>query len=239
MYTLCPQCETVHSLHARQLATAAGKVRCARCDTTFQSLDALYDEYPDKHQEPCRRQQDADPPELGRKPAPRLPAQDDAPPARAEPARWPWFTLLALLVIATGVNLAWTASDLIPRDGALAATLHRWSIPGFEPPPPFRDPSRIHLLTRDMHEHPTRPGVLVLSATFVNLADQGQPYPEVMVALKNSDDRVLAARIFEPADYLIEAPAPEAKLSSGEQVPLLLEFADPGERATGFELTFR
>ena len=90
-----------------------------------------------------------------------------------------------------------------------------------------------------MHDHPTRPGVLVLSATFVNLADQGQPYPEIMVALKNSDDRILAARVFQPADYLIQPPDSGAELSSGQQVPLLLEFADPGELATGFELTFR
>jgi predicted Zn finger-like uncharacterized protein len=240
MYTLCPQCESVHSLDARQLATAAGKVRCARCDTAFQALDALYDEYPDQQKVPFKRQHDAEPPELGRKPPPRVPAQDAPPPVKTDPAsRRLWVVLLALLIIATIVNVAWTARDVIPRDGALAATLHRWSIPGFEPPPPFRDPTRIHLLTRDMHDHPTRPGVLVLSATFVNLAEEGQPYPEVMVALKNSDDRILAARIFAPADYLIEAPTSDAKLGSGEQVPLILEFADPGEVATGFELTFR
>jgi predicted Zn finger-like uncharacterized protein len=239
MYTLCPQCETVHSLEARQLATAAGKVRCARCDTTFQALDALYDQYPDSHQAPYRRKQLADPPVLGRKPSSRPPTAEIISPMHDEPKRWPWFMLLTVLVIATGVNLAWTARDLIPRDGELAATLHRWSVPGFEPPAPFRDPSRIHLLTRDMHEHPTRPGVLVLSATFVNLAEQDQPYPEVLVALKNSDDRILAARVFAPADYLIDTPGPDEKLSPGQQVPLLLEFADPGERATGFELTFR
>lgn len=239
MYTLCPQCETVYSLDAGHLATAAGRVRCARCDTTFHALDALYDQYPDKHQVPFRRQHDAPPQALGRKPSPRLPAQEIAPPVQDEPTRWPWVTLLTVLVIATAVNLAWTARDLIPRDGELADTLHRWSIPGFKPPPPFRDPSRIHLLTRDMHGHPTRSGVLVLSATFVNLADRGQPYPEVVVALKNSDDRVLAARVFKPSDYLAQPPDPDAKLSSGQQVPILLEFSDPGERATGFELTFR
>lgn len=239
MYTLCPQCETVHPLDASQLATAGGRVRCARCETTFQALDALYDQYPDDRQTPCKRRQDARPPELGRKPAPRGPAQGHVPPVQAEQPRWPWVALLAVLGIVTLANLAWTARDLIPRDGELATTLHRWSVPGFEPPPPFRDPSRIHLLTRDMHNHPTRAQVLVLSATFVNLADQAQPYPEVMVALKDPEDRVLAARVFEPGDYLIQPPGPDAKLASGQQVPLLLEFADPGERATGFELTFR
>ena len=239
MYTLCPQCETVHSLNASQLATASGLVRCARCDTNFQALDALYNQYPDSHQVPSRRQQGAEPPILGRKPTQRLPVQEAGPSNQAEPTRPAWILILSVLVIATIVNLAWTARDLIPRDGELAATLHRWSIPGFEPPPEFRDPSRIHLLTRDMHEHPTRPGVLVLSATFVNLADREQPYPEVYVALKNADDRILAARVFEPGDYLVEDPGPDTSLSSGQQVPLLLEFADPGELATGFELTFR
>ncbi|MEE4175050.1 MAG: zinc-ribbon and DUF3426 domain-containing protein [Xanthomonadales bacterium] len=239
MYTLCPQCETAHSLDARQLATAGGKVRCVRCGMTFQALDALYDQYPDRRQAPHKRQPDAAPPELGRKPAPRLPAHTDTPPVQPETPRWPWIALLAVLAVATAINLAWTARDLVPRDGELAATLHRWSVPGFEPPPPYRDPSRIHLLTRDMHDHPTRPRVLVLSATFVNLSDRSQPYPEVMVALKDPEDRVLAARVFAPGDYLIQPPGPDAELASGQQVPLLLEFADPGERATGFELTFR
>ncbi len=89
-----------------------------------------------------------------------------------------------------------------------------------------------------MHDHPTRPGILVLSATFVNLAGQSQPYPDVAVALRDSENRTVAARRFSPADYLLQPPGEGVRLASGQQVPILLEFADPGERATGFEITF-
>ncbi|MEM1413148.1 MAG: zinc-ribbon and DUF3426 domain-containing protein [Pseudomonadota bacterium] len=241
MYTLCPKCDAVHPLNARQLATAGGSVQCARCGHIYQALDSLYDDYPDQRREPAKREEDAKPPEVGRKPAPSMPAADLSPPVVDEkPAavRWAWAGALVVLTLATVLNLAWTFRDALPRDGALARTLHALKVPGFKPPAAFRDPTRIHLLTRDVHGHPTREGILVLSATFINLAEQGQPYPDVSVALKNPEDQIIAARRFLPADYLAAAPGDGALLAPGQQVPILLEFADPGERATGFELRF-
>ena len=47
MYTVCPNCSSVHALKAVTLASSSGKVRCARCGETFSALDALYDDYPD------------------------------------------------------------------------------------------------------------------------------------------------------------------------------------------------
>lgn len=239
MFTLCPQCHYVHTLGAAELAPRAGLVRCVRCEHSFNALDRLYDDYPDGRREAHARNAAAPVPELGRKPAPSAPVQDMEPPVRAQPLRWPWIALVSLLALATLVNLAWTFRDAVPRDGALATTLDRLSVPGFEPPAPYRDPSRIHLVTRDIHDHPTRPGVLVLSATFVNLAPEAQPYPDLAVTLRDRDNRAIAARLFSPADYLVSAPGADRLLAPDEQVPVLLEFADPGEQATGFELDFR
>lgn len=238
MFTLCPNCESVHAVNAGQLSAARGLLRCARCETTFQALDMLYDDYPDRRRTEQDTTADTPPPEVGRKPAPAFPAAMEAPPAAKPPRRWPWAIALMALFLATLVNLAWTFRTAIPPDSPVVQTLQRLSVPGFEPAPPFRDPSRIHLLARDMHDHPTRPGVLVLSATFVNLADQAQPYPDVAVSLRDSENRAVAARRFEPADYLLQPPGEGARLASGQQVPILLEFADPGARATGFEITF-
>jgi len=239
VYTLCPQCSSVHRLGAAELAARSGEVRCARCGKVFNALDRLYDDYPDGRRTAHGRVEGAEPPEVGRKPAPDFPAEPDEAPVSPRATRWPWIAALTVLALATAVNVAWTLRDVVPRDGALARTLHALSVPGFEPPAPFRDPTRIHLVTRDIHDHPSRAGVLVLSATFVNLADRAQPYPELAVTLKDADDRPIAARVFAPTDYLVQAPGPEALLPPDQQVPVLLEFADPGERATGFELDFR
>lgn len=238
MYTLCPNCDSVHSLNAEQMAADQGYVRCARCETRFCALEHLFDDYPDKQSTAAINT--AETPEIGRKPRPKAPAESTEPPVPQgeSKSRWPWTIAVSLLVIATLINLTWTFREAIPKDGAAARMLDSLGAPGFAPPPPFRDPSRIHLVARDIHDHPSRPGVLVLSATFINLADQAQPYPEVAIVLKNSDNKPLAARRFQPQDYLLEAPTEATSLDPNEQVPILLEFADPGERATGYEITF-
>lgn len=239
MYTVCPNCSSVHALKAVTLASSSGKVRCARCGETFSALDALYDDYPDGRRKAEGPRAGETLPELGRKPAPDVPRRLDDPPATDSPAaRRRWLAALGVLLVVTTINLFLTFRDEIPRDSALGSLFERWSVPGFEPRQPYRDPTRIHLLSRDIHAHPTRPGVLVLSATFTNLADQAQAFPDVSVALKNPEGHVIAARRFEPADYLVRAEDVDPRLGPGQQVPLLLEFADPGERATGFELRF-
>lgn len=237
MYTLCPNCDSVHPLTAEQLAAGKGKVRCARCETTFDALQQLFDDYPDKQRTPPAPDR-PETPEVGRKPSPGIPAASLEPPVQERKPRWPWGLAAGLLLIATALNLSWTFRDKIPKDGGMARLLDSAGLPGFAPPPPFRDPSRIHLLTRDIHDHPSRAGVLVLSATFINLAEQAQPYPEIAIVLKNSDNQPLAARRFAAKDYLLRAPGANALLDPNEQVPILLEFADPGERATGYDISF-
>lgn len=236
MFTLCPNCDSVHPLNAGQLAADLGYVRCARCTTRFSALEHLFDDYPDKSSKAAENT--AETPEVGRKPLPEIPAEPLGPPVQETKASWPWTVAISILVLATVVNLTWTFRDAIPKQGATARMLDGLGVPGFAPPPPFRDPSRIHLVSRDIHNHPTREGVLVLSATFINLADQAQPYPEVAIVLTNADNQPLAARRFQPQDYLLKAPDADERLDPNEQVPILLEFADPGEKATGYDITF-
>jgi len=236
VYTLCPQCDSVHPLSAEQLAADQGYVRCARCSTRFSALEHLFDDYPDKHGTAAGNTGET--PEIGRKPAPRIPAEPLEPPVQERKPRWPWALAVSVLILATAINLTWTFRDAIPKQGATARMLDGLGVPGFTPPPPYRDPSRIHLVARDIHDHPSREGVLVLSATFINLAEQAQPYPEIAIVLTNADNQPLAARRFQPQDYLLHAPMADDSLDPNEQVPILLEFADPGERATGYEITF-
>jgi len=47
MYTECPSCSTLFKVTTGQLKTAAGKVRCGRCNTVFNALERLSDELPE------------------------------------------------------------------------------------------------------------------------------------------------------------------------------------------------
>lgn len=236
MFTLCPRCQSVHRLSAAALRKASGRIQCPQCQHRFNALDHLSDDYPDRRrgQQEQRKETDA----LTLQQAVREDLLVRVGPHPSVPATRAWQGLLVILVLVTVANLGWALRGHIPIESALGQQLGRWGVAQFLPPEPFRDASGIHLISRDIHAHPSRPGVLVLSATFINLADQAQPYPEMRLNMLNSEGQALAARSFSPSEYLSTSATRESLLNPDQQVPFLLEFADPGEKAVGFELLF-
>jgi hypothetical protein len=224
------------------LKRGSGRLDCTQCGRPFNALERLSDEYPDLAREAQRRRYEEDTAAQleagadGR--AGRSSAGPALPAAPGDSANWPWYLAVAALCLITLVNIAWALRGELPVDSALAMRLHQAGVAGFAPAPEYRDPGRIHLVTRDIHPHPTRPGVLVLSATFVNLAEREQAYPGLTLSLLDTEGHWLAARQFEPTQYLAAESLAGAMLQPDQHVPMLLEFADPGEQAVGFELVF-
>jgi len=89
-----------------------------------------------------------------------------------------------------------------------------------------------------MHSHPTRAGILVLSLTFVNLAQRPQMFPTLEITLLDGSNQPIAQRRFQPTDYLRNGADTESGLATDVFLPVLLELGDPGERAVGFEIQF-
>ena len=234
MFTRCPHCQAVHALNARLLSTAGGKAVCGQCQKPFSAVRHLFDDYPEGP-DTAPDGSAGEPPVLGEDrdvaPAP-APALAENPPR----SRLAWRLTAVLLVGITLLNVAWTFREASRETPWLHDRLVSLGLA--EPEAPFRDPSRIHIVSRDLHAHPSRGDVLVLSATFVNLADQSQPYPELVLTLKDQDNRPLAGRVFRPREYLREGFDAARLLQPGSHVPILLEFSDPGEDAVGFELAF-
>lgn len=227
MFTRCPKCQTVHTLNATLLAHGSGIVRCGYCDCNFNALAQLFDHWPDSDTPPSRP--DAEPPVLeiagG---SPHFPGRKAREPEVADtksPNRAAWVAVFVLLAVITLSHLAWTFRE--PLLGLAQAPAEEV----------FRDPSKIHLVSRDLHQHPNRAGTLVLSASFVNRASQDQPYPDISLTLFDAAGQPLGRRLFTPRDYLPGSEA-QALLAPQVHVPILLEFIDPGERAVGFELEF-
>jgi len=102
----------------------------------------------------------------------------------------------------------------------------------------LKDPQHIQLVSRDMHTHPTRAGILVLSLTFVNLAERNQVYPELEITLMNGTNQPVAQRRLQAADYLRPGADTQAGLAADVYLPVLLELGDPGDQAVGFEIRF-
>jgi predicted Zn finger-like uncharacterized protein len=68
--------------------------------------------------------------------------------------------------------------------------------------PARQDLQAVRLLSRDVRPHPRYRDALLVDATFMNAADFSQPYPVLQLKFSDTSGNLLAARRFEPAEYL-------------------------------------
>ena len=149
-----------------------------------------------------------------------------------------WKIILVLLIAVTACNIAWTFRESLLETRGVQEQQARLRFPDQSPAFPASDPASIRLVSRDMRPHTDLTGILVLSATFVSRSTRALGWPTLELSLHDASNRVLAIRRLGPAEYLGRAPRPGEHLEPGVHVPVLLEFVDPGARATGFELQF-
>ena len=161
--------------------------------------------------------------------------------SKVSPRGWLWGGLGLALLLITFANVAWTFRDVWIEQPQVQQWLQNsgWvQKKQVEPRGMFKDPAKIQLVSRDMHTHPTRTGILVLSVTFVNLAESSQTFPILRITLLDGGNQAVAQRRFKPEEYLRDGANIKAGLAPDVFLPVLLELADPGEQAVGFEIEF-
>jgi len=244
MYTRCPKCNAVYRVNADVLSHSRGLVQCGGCNRSFSSLSFLFDEWPSGKAKGPATGADAVPPLLA-KPSRKPEPQDDAIAeshaalkSASQRSHKVWATVTAMLVILTVANASWAFRDQIKQHTPLGSLFEQANDPQIELGGLLRDPQQIQLVSRDMHTHPTRSGILVLSLTFVNLAQEVQVYPEMEITLLDATNQQVAKRLFQPADYLRSGSDTSLGLDTDVYLPVLLELGDPGEQAVGFEIQF-
>jgi predicted Zn finger-like uncharacterized protein len=251
MYTRCPECDTVHPVNAALLAQADGRYRCGKCKKTANALDALFDEWPEADQQAVEK---GDLPELGlsidleaarqARLDPYAEAQapdEDFSPERKSTAfllRASWIAGAVIVVSVVAIGLSDFFDQPLVDTAPIETTLIDLGITEAEPSIPFRDLENIHLVSRELRSLAGQPGTLRLTATIVNRAPKSQPFPQIEVRLLNSKGLTLKSHFFEPQDYLAQGSMRGAGMAPQAYLPLTLDLADPGESATGFEITF-
>jgi hypothetical protein len=104
--------------------------------------------------------------------------------------------------------------------------------------PAWREPAAITLVRRDIRPHPTRPGVLHVTASFRNDARWAQAWPVLLLTLSDVDGRAVGERAFQPREYLGHAPA-EATLASGQAAEVAMDILEPAPGVVAFTFDFR
>ncbi len=258
MYTQCPDCLTVFSLDAQMLALARGQVVCGHCQAHFDALASLNSQLPPEpfQQLPTPRTGQAPVIELAvYRPRPEQPVAAAHGPtsedfsqlkftpqfARAQPPRerrWPWVTMILVLLLLLGVQLAWADRDALIADPTTGGWLRSACATLNCQLPLVRDVRQLRLLARDVQAHPSVNGALLIGATMRNDAAFDQPYPVVVITLSDVNGKRIAMRRLSPAEYLGDTAQLRRGLPAGASTALLLEVKDPGQQAVAFDFGF-
>jgi predicted Zn finger-like uncharacterized protein len=243
MFTRCPACHTVHPLNAALLARANGQYRCGKCHQLNNALEALFDEWPDAAEKPT---ESGRPPELG---APikldeaSLGGDEDFQAPKILTAKKSgnrvWVALAVALALVTLLNFSNAYRQELAGIPVLRSIMVKLGLAQAKQERAFRDLSMIQVVSRDMRNDPEQGGVLLLSVTMVNRAEQTQAFPRLEITLKDTLDQPLARRVIEPRNYLPAGVDIAAGMTPEAYLPFIIEFVDPGLEAVGFELEFR
>jgi len=254
VFTRCPACHTVHPINAELLARGSGKFRCGKCRKVSNALEALFDQWPDASQQ---GPQAGELPELGMslslhvaggnsgQPQDTVAGDDTAggPSGKKPPGgawlRVLWIAAALVLTLVVGLNLATFYQLPVPQHPLLQPLLVTPGLKQAVDVSPVPGPGNVELLARTMKPHPSRTGVLLLTASIVSRSADVQPYPDVDVTLLDIRGRRLSRKLFKPADYLTSSAQLRSGMAPGGHLTFTLEIEDPGNAATGFELQFR
>lgn len=102
----------------------------------------------------------------------------------------------------------------------------------------YRAPGAITLQNRDVRVHPVYQGALLINATLINRAKRVQPFPDIQLALYDTDGRMTAFRQFRPGEYLDKSIPISAGMTPGLPVHIVLEVTGPTQDAVSFEFRF-
>lgn len=267
MYLTCPTCQTVYAVRAAMLREGQGEVRCGACRSVFNALDYLSDELPQAGAPDGEQALSPDTPTSAPASAPASapvgvranagPAVDVAEPLeavpralredleRVEPAHSPalrsagiWVAAVLLLGLLAVQYLWFAPSDLGARFPMLRNTVERFCVQAGCMQRAARVPELIRMISRDVRAHPRYEGALLVSATFTNAAAWPQPFPRVRLNLYDVTGATIAARTFEPAEYLSGVLPADTSLPPGQPVQIGLEVIAPDQAAVSFEFEF-
>lgn len=143
--------------------------------------------------------------------------------------------LLGLLVL---LQLSWLNRDLVIQypEGQKFLTA-MCSLVGCTVPQQ-RDLSQIAIEHRNLTGHPSKPNALLLQLGIVNRAEFPQPLPKLRLSLFNNMEKLVAERVFTPAEYLPKQAPSKPLMQPSTPMLISLELVDPGKDVTGFKFEF-
>lgn len=228
--------EESHGEHAAEPETRAGSAQAA---------PPLIGAEPDE--DSMRREPDADAVLLSDLPHVSV-ERDDVAALRSylresdgrERAGSPWWGIAAaLLLVALLGQAAWYQREwILDHVPGLRDQWQAWCEGNACALPPRRDVAMLHVVSRDVRDHPQYLDALLVNATIVNDAEFTQPFPVVELTLFDKAGVALGVRRFQPREYLDASVNVEAGMKPRQSIYVVLEIAGTSSEAVSFEFKF-
>ena len=253
METTCTECGSRFRLTENQLKHAYGKVRCGECGAVFNALINLknYDGevppgYLDQYQQegrasgkslplngPDSTSNDEQQPELSLHEA--MYGSERRPFITFGPLTW-FIGILLFSALVVVQAIYYQRYQLIenPRYQQQVITLCQ-VLPCSETE--FSSTEQIRLQERNVFTHPVTSNALMVTGSFVNQAPFTQKLPDLLISLFDIRGKLIANRLFTPAEYLLEDKN-RGVIKPGLPVQFRIEVVDPGTDALTYEFEF-
>jgi len=151
-------------------------------------------------------------------------------------SRWLWGSLSALMAMLIIAQVSWLQFNRLNKTEPFRSYYQTvCPLVGCQVPP-LEDRTAIRAVNLVVRSHPQQPNALVVDAVLQNAAEFPQRFPILDLVFTDLRDKPVAARRFEPKDYLAGEMAGKQMMPSKQPVHIALEIADPGEQAVGYRI---
>lgn len=252
METTCNQCQSRFRLTEKQLRQAYGKVRCGECGCVFNALHnlqnyegelppdyfaALEDDETEIEQTRPISEFEPDPGGEEQRELSLHEAMYGSERRGSSLGSLGWFVgilLLLALGIAQAVYYQRYALVENPRYQQQVIDLCRL-LPCAETA--FASTEQLRLLERNVFTHPVAGNALMVTGSFTNQAPFAQKLPDMLISLFDVRGKLIANRLFTPAEYLL-GNGNRGAIEADEVLQFRLEIVDPGTDALTYEFEF-
>lgn len=256
MKTRCPGCDTRYQVDADALLDSEGFAHCYRCGTVFDAVTETASETPNTRNAGGRSLlwlKEQDEIAVQKQAASDLPFDVPANLPTIEPSddvaldiadtlyekrsyRGLFYGLFAFVLAAgVAIQLAWQYRlTLLARFPQLEFVCEHLPCR----PTVVHAPEKLRVVRRAMQATANDPESLTLSASFRNDADVAQLLPDIQLSLLDNNGAAVIRRRLSPHEYLYPPPENKPVIQPGEVITISIDFADPGDAATGFEINF-
>lgn len=263
LVAFCPDCGTTFRVHAIQLQSHHGDVRCGYCQRVFNGFATLITvnesaiEYPSQPQLQPQPVSEPEAPAESRALTENLNNAKDQPvvsdwnqetmatsddlfdaeePAKRSRGMWRITNVLLLLLLIG--QIAYThRTELTIVMPEIRPYLERYCALVACTVPYSQDIKQLGIETSDLQKNLVRqPAVTTLSAVIRNHAPFPQALPALQLSLLDTHDQLIASRIFTAQDYLQEADKALQFIAFQHEIEIRLDFTSSDLDAAGYRL---